>query len=47
MIPLFDLVLTLLMAGFAIAERGTWMGWLLTALVIWQTVTMINFIRNT
>ena len=47
MIPLFDLVITLFMAGYAVAERGTWIGWLMTALVLWQTYTLINFIRNT
>ena len=46
MIPVFDFVATLFMAAYGIMERGTWIGWLMTALVIWQTVTLIRYIKN-
>lgn len=47
MIPVVDVVLTFFLSGVAIAERGTWIGWVLTLFVMWQTIAIIKVIRET
>ena len=46
MIPLIDTALFFLGAGVAIAQRGTWIGWLMTLMVIWQAIALIRIIRE-
>lgn len=46
MIPLIDIALTFIFAGMAIAERGSWVGWVLTLLVFWQTFAVVRMIKE-
>ena len=45
-IPLFDVFLLVINVIVAVLNRGTVWGWLATAFVLWQTWTLIKFIRD-
>ena len=45
-LPVFEVVAMLFMAAYGILERGTWIGWLMTVLVIWQTLNLIRFYKE-
>jgi len=41
-----DLGFLILNSYMGITNRGTWIGWLFTALVLWQVFTLVNAIRS-
>jgi hypothetical protein len=43
---LVDVLLFALNIALAILQRGTWIGWLCTAFVIWQAFTFAKFVRS-
>ena len=45
-LPVFDVVVLCVSAAYGILERGTWIGWLMTVLVIWQAWNLIRFYKE-
>jgi len=42
-----DIGFLVLNSWMAISERGTLIGWLFTALVVWQVITLVSAIKST
>jgi len=43
---LIDVFILVWSAVFAVIERGTWLGWLCTAIVVWQVWGYIKYIKE-